>query len=184
MPDNIQSVLRKTTAFLERAHIEYFIYGGIAAGILGYPRFTADVDVVIKIKNDAMKVFLQSAKKYGFDVHLKNHFRKFKASKILKLRMDDYSVDFVVGETFFDESAFRRKKKVKFSGKDIFIASSEDLILYKLISKRHMDLADIERVLFANKKTLDRRYLMQMAEKLSEELGMPHILTTLKDMLA
>lgn len=184
MQDSIQSILLKTASFLHEASIEYFVFGGAAAGILGYPRFTADVDVVIKIKNEDMELFLQSAKKHGFDVHLENHIRRLQTSKILKLRMDDYSVDFVVGETFFDESAFRRKKKVKLAGKNIFIASPEDLILYKLISKRHMDLADIERIMFANKKNLGVRYMKVMAGRLSNELGMPHIPSLLTEMLA
>lgn len=183
MPDSIQRALLKTAAFLYEVNIEYFIYGGIAVGILGYPRFTADVDVVIKIKSEDMEAFLLAAKKHGFDVHLENHFKKLKMSKILKLRMEDYSVDFVIGETFFDESAFRRKKKVKFAGIDIFIASSEDLILYKLISKRHIDLADIERIILANKKNLDRSYITAMADKLSVELDMPHIKNLLEDFL-
>ncbi len=184
MPDKIHSILFKTTDFLDEAHIEYFVYGGVAASILGYPRFTMDVDVVIKIKNENMESFLHSAKKHGFDVRLERDLIRLQTSKVLKLKKDDYSVDFVVGEIFFDESAFRRKRKVQVDRKNIFIASSEDLILYKLISKRHIDLADIERVLFANKKNLDRRYLTAMAEKLSEELDMPHILSTLTEMLA
>lgn len=183
MPDSIQSILLKTAAFLQEENIEHFVFGGAAAGIFGYPRFTADVDVVIKIKNEDMELFLQSAEKHGFAVHFEEHIRRLKTSKTLKLKIEDYSVDFVVGETFFDASAFRRKKKVILAGKDIFIASPEDLILYKLISKRHIDLADIERIIFANKKTLDTKYLTTMADRLSKELGMPHIKKLLRDFL-
>lgn len=181
--NNIKEVLLKTVELLEELNIEYFLYGGIAVDLLGYPRFTADVDIVIKIKDDEIKNFLKTCQKYGFKVNLRNHFKKLKDAKTIKLKIGNYSVDFVIGETFFDLSAFKRRKKIKLFNKDIFIVSKEDIILYKLISKRYIDLADIEKLVIKNKKMLDLKYLKSMADKLSKEFDMPHIKNMLKDFL-
>lgn len=183
MLNNIKEILLKTVELLDELNIEYFLYGGVVVDLLGYPRFTADVDIVIKIKDEEIKNFLKTTEKYGFKVNIENHFKKLKNSKTIKLKIGDYSVDFVIGETFFDLSAFKRKKKIKLFNKDIFIASKEDLILYKLISKRYIDLADIEKIIIKNKKTLDLKYLKSMADKLQDALDMPHIRNMLEDFL-
>lgn len=184
MQNNIKNVLFLAVHFLEKQNVEYFIFGGIAVGILGYPRFTADVDVVINVREHDIEKFLCAAREAGFAVQVKNHVKRMTESRTLKLKIGDYSVDFVMGETFFDHSAFKRKRKVKLFGENIFLVTREDLILYKLISRRYIDLADIEKIVIKEKRNLDTAYLFKMAGKLSRELDMPRILITLKEMLA
>ena len=46
----LEDVYKKVVTFLNREKFEYIIIGGIAAGILGEPRLTGDVDVDIVLK--------------------------------------------------------------------------------------------------------------------------------------
>lgn len=183
MCDNVKEVLLAGITLLEKLKIKYFVIGGVAVGIHGHSRFTSDVDLVIKLLDPDFEVLLIKAQELGFEVDIPKHLAMLANSRLVKLYMGNYCADYIVGETFFDRSAFKRRNKIKLFGRDIYVASREDLILYKLIAKRHIDLADVERIIFENKEMLERQYLVRMAKKISTEFGMPHVPELLKDFL-
>ncbi|MBI2266093.1 MAG: hypothetical protein HYU64_13115 [Armatimonadetes bacterium] len=163
----------------ESIQAEYFIFGAIATSYWGYPRFTRDVDIIFRTDENEFDALLEKARELGFNFDAAQALGKLENSKVARLKYSDYHVDLVVGESFFDHSAFQRKVKVRLFNRDIYVASAEDIILYKLVSSRRQDLADIEKIILANREPLDRQYLFAMAEKLAKELGMPHIRETL-----
>lgn len=183
MSDNVKEVFLAAITLLEKLKIKYFVIGGVAVGVHGHSRFTSDVDVVIQLLDPDFEALLMKAQELGFEVDRSKHIAMLANSRLVKLYRGNYCADFIVGETFFDRSAFKRRKKIKLFGRNIYVTSREDLILYKLIAKRHIDLADVERIIFANKKNLDTKYLKTMAGRLSEEFDMPHIQILLQDFL-
>ena len=55
--DRLITTLADATAFLEAEGITYALIGGMAVSLLGQPRFTADVDIVIAADVDrALKI--------------------------------------------------------------------------------------------------------------------------------
>jgi len=64
----LEQVYKKVVTFLNRSKYKYLIIGGIAAGTLGEPRITGDVDVDIILDREDVPDFLANAKKAGFKV--------------------------------------------------------------------------------------------------------------------
>jgi Na+/glutamate symporter len=64
----LEDVFEKTAKFLEKYKIPYFIIGGIAAGMLGEPRATGDVEK-LKMKNQKLKTHIKNIKIFSY-LHL------------------------------------------------------------------------------------------------------------------
>ena len=56
----LEDVYKKIVSFLNKEKVEYIIIGGIAAGILGEPRSTCDVDIDILLPRDKIGGFIKS----------------------------------------------------------------------------------------------------------------------------
>ena len=61
--------------------------------------------------------------------------------------------------------------------------SPEDFILFKLIPGRSKDLLDVESVILRHRDTLDRDYLQQWAQRLSDEMEDLRLFNTLTRLL-
>ena len=59
--------LSQLVTALERNEIEYAVCGGLALTILGFPRATFDIDILIR--NESLDKSFSIAKEFGFDIH-------------------------------------------------------------------------------------------------------------------
>jgi LPS sulfotransferase NodH len=67
-------------------------------------------------------------------------------------------LDLTLGDSPFDKSALARKCEVDLFGRKIWIASAEDLLIYKLVSWRDRDVVDVHAIV-KRQKNLDAAYL-------------------------
>jgi len=183
MPSPLDKLYQKTINLLEKEKKPYLLIGGLAVGILGEPRMTQDIDLIIFIPKSSIPAFLKTLKKAEFnfipatvkkDVELKGAFR---------VTFEGLWVDFIVSSTDFESSAFKRKIKVKLLGKNVNIPSAEDLILLKLIPGRERDILDVKSIIERHRGKLDKKYLENWAQKLSDEAEDLRIWNTLKKLL-
>lgn len=172
---------------LNRLKIPYIITGGIAILIWGRPRFTADIDIVIEIKEtdiDNLERGLLKVSKSGYvDINL-----------MRQAIMNKSEFNFIDGETgvkvdfwilkegdFFDASRIKRRVAKKIFGEKVYFSSAEDLILVKLswykISPSDRQLDDVKSILKISGDKLDIKYLNKWAKK----LGVLKILNKLKN---
>jgi hypothetical protein len=159
-------VLRDVINKFEKAKIEYFVVGSIAAMYYARPRYTNDIDLVAKIRPEQISDFeilfpwddyycppLEILKD---EVTKRGQFNLIHQSSGIK-------VDVVLTKnTEFSLSEFGRRKKVKFlPNLEVTIASPEDIILKKLDffrqggSEKHLE--DIRGILTETK--IDQDYL-------------------------
>ena len=166
-------VLREVAERLEKAGIDYFLVGSLASMYYGRPRFTNDLDLVIKIKPSQVMGFenLFPIEEYycppvetisdevirGGTFNLIHHATGVKVDLM------------ILKPTEFYESEFSRRKKVGLlPNLSIYIASPEDVILKKLDffreggSEKH--LVDIRTML--TETLIDRAYLLHWVSKL------------------
>jgi hypothetical protein len=66
MADLLSELARLTDA-LEDHGIEYAVCGGLALTILGFPRATFDIDILIR--KESLERCFEIAKPFGFDIH-------------------------------------------------------------------------------------------------------------------
>lgn len=164
----LEDVYKKIVTFLNKEKYEYLIIGGIAAGTLGEPRVTADVDIDISLKKEKIGDFLKKARKEGFKIK-KNTIIRAKKFGTFQINYGDFHIDFIIASIDLEREAFRRKKIIKLYNIKAFFPSPEDLILLKIISGRTQDLLDAEKVIIRQKGKLDINYLKKWAQRLSDE---------------
>ncbi len=165
----LEQVYKKVVLFLNSANYEYLIIGGIAAGTLGEPRVTGDVDVDIMLDQKDIPDFLDKAKKTGFMVSKKKCLRTAEQTGTFQINYGDFHIDFIIASTDLETQAFKRKKTIVLYGIKAFFPTPEDLILFKIIPGRKQDLLDVERVILRHKEKLDIGYLKTWAQKLSNQ---------------
>ncbi len=137
-----------TNALNER-QIDYAVCGGWAMAILGYPRATIDIDLLILAENldDVWKI----AQDFGYNIEgmpLHFHDGKIEIRRISKVDKETkmlITVDFLLVTEAIQE-VWQNRKAFRWNHGVVHSVSKEGLILLKKISGRLQDLADIERI--------------------------------------
>ncbi|MGE4133627.1 MAG: DUF6036 family nucleotidyltransferase [Bdellovibrionales bacterium] len=167
-------VLKDVTTRFDEAQIEYFLVGSLATMYYGRPRFTQDVDLVVRIKAKQIPHFeklFPIEEYYSPPKEILHDEILRRGSFNLINQSSGIKIDIVMDkETDFYKSEFQRRKKIEIaSGVDVFIASPEDLILKKLDyfregqSEKH--LLDIRDILM--NVSVDEGYIKEWAERLN-----------------
>ena len=137
------------TNTLNECKIDYAVCGGWAMAILGFPRATIDIDLLI-LSDDLDEVW-RIAESFGYDVKgLPLHFHDGKIeirriSKIDKNTKSLITIDFLLVTEALKE-VWQTRKAFKWNRGIVSSVSKEGLIFMKKISGRLQDLADIERI--------------------------------------
>lgn len=168
-------ILIQIAKVLNELKIPYYIAGGYAVSVWGRPRFTADLDLIIKMSPSQTGDF---AKRMA-DLFPTGYVDKEQIDSALRNVSEFNIIDpetglkidfFIAKKSDFEEACFKRANPKNVGYKVRFIAP-EDLIISKLIwykqssSTRHLE--DIKSIL-ANSK-IDKRYLNLWIKKLGLE---------------
>lgn len=166
-------ILKDVVDRFNKNGIEYFLVGSMASMYYGRPRFTQDLDLVVRIKARQVSEF---EKLFPIDEYysppkevLHDEISR-KGSFNLIHQGTGIKVDIVLDkETEFYRSEFLRKQKVEIApGLEIYMASPEDVILKKLDfyreggSEKH--LTDIREIIMETK--IDNVYIESWADRL------------------
>lgn len=171
---SLLDVLKDVVKRFDEAGIEYFLVGSLATMYYGRPRFTQDVDLVVRIKAKQVSQFenLFPIEEYYCPPKEVLHDEVIRRGSFNLINQSSgIKVDIVIDkETDFYASEFTRRKKLTIApGIEVFIASPEDLILKKLDyyregqSEKH--LLDIRDILVNIK--VDEAYIKGWAERLN-----------------
>jgi len=85
-------------------------------------------------------------------------------------------MDIVFGSLPWEREAIARAQQKELSGKNVTVASVEDLIVMKLFSEREKDADDARRLLIRFGRELDQGYLEPLLTSLADSLARPEIL--------
>jgi hypothetical protein len=179
-----KAVLLAAVDSAESGPFDYLLYGGMAAALWGEPRYTEDVDIVLFLAEREAYRFLRSAATRGFAVEEDLAIQQIQISGWARLPFGDrdspWHLDMTLGDSPFDRSALQRRRQVPIFGRPIWVASPEDLIIYKLVSGRDRDLPDALSV--ARRQSLDATYLRHWAEWWHDQ-GVEKILDQVEEVL-
>ena len=166
-------LIKKIAGILDELKIDYCITGGFAVSVWGRLRSTFDIDIVIKLRQEKIKLLakqLRLLSKAGYIDELAAVEAVNKGGEFNYIHSDSgIKIDFWVikkSDAIGKEELKRRKLK-KIDGQKFYFISPEDLILSKLRwykkggSDRHLE--DIKSVLKLAK--VDLKYLKQQANK-------------------
>ncbi len=75
MPSSLDKLFFRTIGFLSKEKIPYIIIGGMAVGVLGEPRMTQDIDLIIFTSKNAIPELLDKLKRNSFLLNNKSSLR-------------------------------------------------------------------------------------------------------------
>jgi hypothetical protein len=172
-------VLHEFVDKLEELQIDYMLSGSMALLLFSIYRFTADIDIVIDLtERDSTKLINFLEPDY-YVPH--NAVRQAVTSRSMFNIIDQktaFKIDCVMtNPERFQRSAFGRRKRMDFYGKEIFVITPEDLVISKLLwakdSHSEKQLTDVRNLL---RNQMDTDYI----EKWALELGLSGLLNETK----
>ncbi len=160
------------------------IIGGVAVGLLGKPRFTADVDAVVLLSTEDISRFLEHAANEHLIPRIQNAEEFAQKSRVLLLKHapTDIDVDISLGILPFEEEMVDRAGVKHFASLSTRLPTPEDLIIMKAIAHRPKDFEDI-RTLVDNYPALDRRRIEKWVKSFAEVLDIPNLWDEIKNIL-
>ena len=173
-PMDSSELLEHLTKTLEQLGLEYLITGSMATIAFGEPRFTNDIDVVVKLRLDQVEAFCAAfpAPDFYLSPLAARHAIKERGQFNIIHPASGLKVDVIIPEdTALDRSRFSRAVRVKVRPEhEVCFASPEDVIIKKLEfyklggSEKH--LRDIAGVLKILGDRVDREYISRWADHL------------------
>ena len=172
-------VTHQVTQFLESEGIEYFVGGSLASTTYGEPRFTQDVDIIVRLTEEKVG---RLADRFQSDYYLSRPalmeaIRRRGSANLIHLETN-FKVDLILSrERPFEHSRFKRKVRKHADGKAFWFCTAEDIVLVKLEWYKksgevlERQLRDVQTVLMVQ-DPVDLDYLHRWAD----ELGLSELL--------
>ena len=170
--------------WLKAENISCLIIGGVAASLLGRPRFTRDVDVLISLEETQWDNFISAGNRFGFVPRIDDPAAFARRSRVflLRHRPTGVDVDMAVAGLPFEEESIDQARWRKVGKLSLPLPTPENLVIMKAIAHRPQDMLDIKALVETNPK-LDVRRIRRYVQEFSAALDMPDISTDLDELL-
>jgi hypothetical protein len=168
----LAAIQRLLAHFDDRA----LIIGGVAASLLGKPRLTADVDVVIFLSIEDLPRLMDTAIQEGLVPRINDAYEFARRHRVLLLRHREsgINVDVSLGALPFESEAIERGKIHLIGPVAVRLPTPEDLIIFKAVAHRPKDLLDIQAII-ESQPDLDRGHIELWVREFAQFLEMPEI---------
>lgn len=167
MTDPITSLLKRILPTLNRTSVPYAIIGGLASGILGRPRSTLDIDLLIGGGSIGLSKIASILKKMGAERDKSFlETNPMLRGSMVRMRIGPIHMDLMRSRDSHDQVTLRRRQKINAFGMKVFLPKPEDLILLKMKVGRGRDLSDCIGIFEAQKDRMDLAYLWRWALRL------------------
>ena len=172
----LHSPLAAVQRLLERFGNQGVIIGGVAASVLGTPRFTADVDIVLLLSVNHLPKLLEVAAELGLVPRIADAEQFARRNRVLLLRHEEsgISVDVSLGMLPFEEEVVARSSVHPIGNIELRLPTPEDLIILKAVAHRPKDLLDISEI-FKSHPDLDRARIERWVQEFAAALEMPEL---------
>ncbi len=139
--------------------VRYLVVGGLAMNLLGVPRVTYDIDILIDLEDDNIQTLMNLMKEWGFKPKVPVNIMDFadrskrdewiatknmKAFNLVNAKWALSEIDIIIDAPVAYAEARKRAKKISVHGVSIPVISIDDLIKMKQAAGRELDKADIQ----------------------------------------
>jgi hypothetical protein len=161
---------------LEQFENRGVIIGGIAASLLGQPRFTADLGAVVILSVDDIPELLAAARDQDIVPRMADAEAFARKNRVLLLHhpLSGINIDISLGILPFEEEMVARSRIYEFSGLQIRLPTPEDLIILKAVAHRPQDMLDIQAIA-ASHPDLDQERVRFWVAQFGEVLEIPDL---------
>jgi predicted nucleotidyltransferase len=165
--DTVACVLRDAVTALDERDVPYLLIGGLASALLGRPRCTGDIDLLVAPEQAPRALEVLEAA--GFETEQTNPHWLFKAFR------DDVLIDVLFqscGGVYLDAEMLARARTLRFRGVPVRVIPAEDLIVIKAIAHdeetpRHW----WDALALLSSAEIDWVYLLRRARKAPKRLA-------------
>lgn len=188
MSDPVRQTLLAPLADLERwlqaTGTQAVIIGGVAASLLGRPRFTRDIDALAILPESRWETALAAAAQHGFVPRIENPLEFARRSRVFLLRHEQSAidVDVILGGLSFEHSAVENGRTHKVGGMSVRLPRVEDLLIMKAVAHRAQDLHDIDGLLDAHPEA-DIEVVLHWVREFASATSMPDLIADLERIL-
>lgn len=180
----IFAALDAVQRLLERFDGKGVIIGGVAASLLGKPRFTEDLDAMILLSVKDIPHLLDAAREEGIEPRHSDTLEFGRKNRVLLLRHtpSETDIDISLGVLPFEEEMVERSITRPVMSLSIRLPTPEDLIIMKAIAHRHKDLDDIISIAQKN-PGLDLDRIETWVKAFAEVLELPNLWNDIRRVL-
>ncbi|MCC6129368.1 MAG: nucleotidyltransferase [Acidobacteria bacterium] len=144
---------------LEAAGVRFVVAGGVAVVLHGYPRLTADLDIVLDLERDNVLRAVGALEELGYhprapvaakelaSQEIRERWIREKGMKVFSLwstRLKGTEIDIFAEEPFPFAEGYDRAQVIQLEGITFRIVSLEDLIEMKAVAGRDKDVLDLK----------------------------------------
>ncbi len=176
--------LRALQNLLSQFNNQGVIIGGVAAGLLGTPRYTVDLDAVFLLSFDDLPRLLAEAAKQGVRPRISDPIEFARKSRVLLLRHEasGTDIDISLGILPFEVEMVERSRLVDVGTIQLRLPTPEDLIIMKAVAHRPKDLSDIQAIAAGN-PDLDKGRIQFWVEQFGEALDLPELWKMISELI-
>jgi hypothetical protein len=146
---------------LHEAQVRYLVVGGVAVVLHGHPRFTADVDLVVKLTSENCRKAVSALGKLGYRPRAPVPAEQFESPELRRQWAEEKGlitlsfwspqhpateVDVFVNEPFDFDAAYAEATMAALGPVTVPVASVRELIALKQMAGRPKDLEDIRHL--------------------------------------
>lgn len=178
------SALESICLLLKENDVEGMIIGGLAVSLIGRPRYTNDIDLVVLDLDDRLPEFISRLKKLGIEPRIEGVEAFALKSRVLLMRHKEsgINIDISMGILPFEIDAVARRHIKFYSGLEIVLPAPEDLIIFKSVAQRPQDIEDI-KVIVNRYPNLDKEYILSSVKEFAEILEKRDIYKNIKKLI-
>ena len=141
----IQRDFKELLGLLNEHNVEYVIVGAYALAYYGSPRFTGDIDILVRPSQDNAKNILSALKHFGFGSLNLTIDDFLHSDSVIQLGVPPVRVDIITSITGVTwEEASQGKQSGHYGDIPVFFLGKEQYIINKRATGRKKDLADLE----------------------------------------
>ena len=135
----------------QQANIPAAVIGGVAASLLGHPRVTKDVDLVVLADDGDIARLLLLGREHGVAPRVADAVAFARESRVLLLKHEPsgIEIDLALAGLAFEREVIERAVERSVRGVSFRVATPEDIVVMKAIAMRPRDMADIGAILDA-----------------------------------
>ena len=169
--------LGAVSEWLESAAVPGAIIGGVAASVLGRPRLTEDIDVLVLLGREKWSSFVAAGREFGFAPRIDDALDFAEESRVLLVSHEPSGtpIDIVLGTLSLEEEIVRGARKVEIAGISVPLPAPESIVVMKAIALRARDIADIEGILEVHDH-LDLEWIRTRLTEFDQALGHTNLL--------
>jgi hypothetical protein len=181
----IELALDALSRALTESRAPWMVIGGIAVIARGVRRFTTDIDAAVRGDAIRPEKLLEIFRKHGIVPRIPDALSFAQANLVLLLRHDESGVDLDVSFAWsaFEHEALAESTLVDFGSVKVPMCTATDLIIFKAVAGRAVDLADAES-LFALYPDIDVARARRRVTELSALAEAPRILEAFDELVA